>query len=386
MKKILFVDQTGKLGGAELALLEVAKPYREHCLVVLFENGPFRNRLEEQQIPVQVLATQPIQVRKESNFWQNLGSLPQILPAILKVAAISHDYDLIVANTQKALVVGAIASLLSRKPLAYYLHDILSAEHFSPANCRIAVTLANTCARLVIADSKATEAAFVAAGGRAEITETVYYGFEPEQYQNLTAPSLPLRQELEGRDGNRFIVGHFSRLSPWKGQHLLLEALAACPADVMAVFVGDALFGERDYVEQLHAQIARLGLQERVRFLGFRSDVPQLMAACDLVAHTSTAPEPFGRVIVEAMLCGRPVVAAKAGGAIELVEEGKTGWLCPPGDPQALAEVILGCRDRRQQARAIAQEAQRQASLKFNLTNINRQLEQLFCQCVTPNT
>ncbi|MEG4172930.1 glycosyltransferase [Microcoleus sp. S13_D1] len=72
--------------------------------------------------------------------------------------------------------------------------------------------------------------------------------------------------------------------------------------------------------------MAELGLEDRVNFLGFRSDIPQLMAICDLVAHTSTAPEPFGRVIVEAMLCGRPIVAAQSGWAIELIEPGHQ-WL-----------------------------------------------------------
>ena len=85
------------------------------------------------------------------------------------------------------------------------------------------------------------------------------------------------------------------------------------------ILVGDALFGEQDYVKQLHQQIEELQLQNRVKFLGFRNDIPLLMAACDLVAHTSTSPEPFGRVIVEAMLSGTPVVAAASGGAVELV-------------------------------------------------------------------
>jgi glycosyltransferase involved in cell wall biosynthesis len=378
--KVLFLDQTGKLGGAELALLDIAKPYRDRSLVGLFADGPFKNLLEQQQIPVQVLATEPIQVRKESSFAQGLASLGQLAPLIARVVQKAGDYDLIYANTQKALVVGAIASFLSRRPLVYHLHDILSPEHFSQSNRRVAVALANTFASLVIPDSKATQAAFVEAGGRKDITDVVYYGFEPEIYQKHESECSQVRQQL-GLDG-QFIVGHFSRLSPWKGQHVLIEALTHCPEDVTALLVGDALFGEQDYVEQLHQQVAQLGLEKRVRFLGFRSEVPQLMAACDLVAHTSTAPEPFGRVIVEAMLCGRPVVAAQAGGAIELVETGKTGWLVPPGNPQQLAEIINTCRNQPEYAAAIAKQAQIQASQRFNLTATNQQIAQLLDQVV----
>ena len=144
-----------------------------------------------------------------------------------------------------------------------------------------------------------------------------------------------------------------------------------------ALFVGDALFGEQAYVKQLHYRVAELGLKNRVRFMGFRSNIPQLMIDCDLVAHTSIAPEPFGRVIVEAMLCGRPVVAAQAGGALELVSHGKTGWLCLPNDPQRLANIIMTCRNHPQQAQAIAQQAQQEASQRFHLDVTNQQIAQL---------
>jgi len=233
----------------------------------------------------------------------------------------------------------------------------------------------------VIANSQASQTAFIAAGGRADITTVVYNGFKPEIYEYSAAERSQLRQQL-GID-QQFVVGHFSRLSPWKGQHILLEALARCPEHVMAILVGDALFGEQAYVEQLHQQIDRLGLQHRVRFLGFRSDVPQLMAACDLVAHTSTAPEPFGRVIVEAMLCGTPVVAAAAGGAMELVEPGKTGWLVPPGNPEKLATVIHQCNQQPEQAQKLARQAQLQASQKFELSMINQQIAQSLHQVVS---
>lgn len=378
--KILFLDQSGKLGGAELSLTDVAKPYRDSCLVGLFADGPFRHLLEQQHIPVQVLTTEPIQVRKESSIVQSLGSVSSLVPLIARVARLSRDYDLIYVNTQKALVVGALASFLTRRPLVYHLRDILSEDHFSQTNRRIAVTLANARASLVIANSKATKAAFVEAGGRPEIIEVVYNGFDPQKYQSCESDVSQLKQQL-GLEG-KFIVGHFSRLSPWKGQHVLLEALSSCPEDVTAVFVGDALFGEQDYVQHLHDRVAELGLEKRVQFLGFRSDIVQLMSACDLVAHTSTAPEPFGRVIIEAMLCGRPVVAAEAGGAIELVEPGITGFLVPPGEPQPLAEVMISCRSQPDKTAAIVHQAHNQASERFHLQTINQQIAQLLRRVV----
>jgi glycosyltransferase involved in cell wall biosynthesis len=376
--KILFLDQSGKPGGAELCLIDIAKPYRDRALIGLFADGSFRKLLEQNHIPVEVLATQAIQVRKESSLAQGLKSLGQILPLITKVVKIASKYDLIYANTQKALVVGALASLFSRRPLVYHLHDILSVEHFSQTNLRIAINLANRFASLVIANSQASQTAFVQAGGNPDIIKVVYNGFEPKIYQTSKSDIKQLKQQL-GLEG-QFVVGHFSRLAPWKGQHILITALAECPPQVTALLVGDALFGEHDYVQQLHQQIAQMGLENRVKFLGFRSDIPQLMAACELVAHTSTAPEPFGRVIVEAMLCGRPVVAAKAGGAIELVEHGINGFLVTPGKPQELAQVITTCLQEVETTATMANNAQAIASQRFDVTTINQQIAQLLSQ------
>jgi len=379
--KILFLDQSGKLGGAELSLLDVVKPYRDRCLVGIFADGSFHQALQQQRIPVQVLTTQALQVQRGSNLLQIVGSFRHLLPLIAKVVHLSRSYDLLYANTQKALVIGAIASAITQRPLVYHLRDILSSEHFSQTNLRLAIGFANQCASLVIANSQATQQAFIEAGGRAEIIKVVYNGFKPESYQSSIAAVSKLRQQLNL--AGQFVVGHFSRLSPWKGQHVLIEALTHCPENVTALLVGDALFGEQDYVEQLHQQVEQLGLGDRVRFLGFRSDISPLMTLCELVAHTSTAPEPFGRVIVEAMLCGTPVVAAAAGGVVELIEHGKTGWLMPPSDALKLADIIQQCQSQPERAIAISHQAQQSASQRFNLETTNQQIAHLLKQVVS---
>ncbi len=377
--KILFLDQSGNLGGAELNLLDLGKFYRDSCLVGLFADGSFREALEENQIPVRILSSQQLKISKNSNFWQSITKIGQIIPLIKEVMQLSHDYDLIYANTQKAMVVGAIVSLLTRKPLVFHLHDILSPEHFSQVNRQLAVSLANRFASLVIANSYATKEAFMEAGGRKNLVEVVYNGFDLEQYQNLEDRARELRQELN-LEGS-YLVGNFSRLSPWKGQHILLEALTHCPKAI-AILVGDALFGEDEYVEKLHQQVKRLGLAERVIFLGFGSDIPQLMSMCNLVVHTSIAPEPFGRVIVEAMLCHKPVIATAAGGAVELIENGQTGWLTPPKDPLKLAEIINQCQTEPEAVQAIAQAGEISAKHRFNLSSIEQQIERLLSQYV----
>jgi glycosyltransferase involved in cell wall biosynthesis len=376
--KILFLDQSGKPGGAELCLIDIAKPYGQNALVGLFADGSFKQLLQQNNIPVEVLRNEAIAVRKESGFIQGLNSFRQLIPLIIKVIKKARKYDLIYANTQKALVVGAIASFFSRRPLVYHLHDILSTEHFSQINLQVAVNLANRFASLVIANSQASKTAFIKAGGHQDIIEVVYNGFEVKNYHTDESEINNLQQNLKLQ--GKFVIGHFSRLAPWKGQHILIDALAQCPPQVIAILVGDALFGEQNYVQQLHQQVAKLGLENRVKFLGFRSDIPQLMAACDLVAHTSTSPEPFGRVIVEAMLCEKPVIAAKAGGAMELIEHGLNGFLVTPGEPQELAQMIITCLQETEITATIAKNARITASQRFDVATINQQIAQLLSE------
>jgi glycosyltransferase involved in cell wall biosynthesis len=373
--KILFIDQTGQLAGAERVLLDIVKLYGENCLVGLFEDGPFRELLTQQNTPVAVLASKPIQVKRESSLLQGLSSLGKFIPLLLKVIKLSRNYDLIYANTPKAMVIGALASAFSDRPFVYHLHDILTPEHFSATNRRLIVTLANRFATKIIAVSQAAREAFIAAEGKAELVEVIYNGFQADKFQGYESERETIRQELGVAD--KFVIGHFCRLSPWKGQHVLLKALAHCPENTVAIFVGDALFGESEYVQELDEKIAQLGIEDRVKFLGFRCDVPRLMAGCDIIAHTSIAPEPASRVLVETMLAGKPLIASRNGGTVELVEENKMGWLFPPGDDLALAQIINKCQQEPEYTAQVAAAGQKIASDRFKLENTLQQVDRL---------
>lgn len=348
-------------------LLDLAVHFRERSLVVLLEEGPLRARLERAGVRTAVLGVAPAlrRVRRESSLREGWAVLPEVVRLGWRVAKLARGHDLIFANTQKALVVGAAAAALARKPLVWYLHDILSPDHFSRTQRGLVVRLANRCARRVIANSQATAAAFVEAGGRADRVGVVYNGIDLAPFTDRAdGEALEVRQTLGLADVP--LIGVFSRLAPWKGQHVVLEALPYLP-EVHALVVGDALFGEAQYAAGLRQQAHRLGVQGRVHFLGFRHDVAALMRACDVVVHSSVLPEPFGRVVVEAMLAGRPVVASAAGGVREIVEDRVTGLLVPPGDALALAAAVRELLTRPEWARAIARAGRLRATERFSL-------------------
>jgi glycosyltransferase involved in cell wall biosynthesis len=134
------------------------------------------------------------------------------------------------------------------------------------------------------------------------------------------------------------------RLSRWKGQLVLVEAMAELVAErgaqrVLALIVGDDQ-GRSDYRREVEQAIERRGLAGAVRLVGHCKDMPAAYMLADVVVSASTDPEAFGRVAVEAQAMGRPVIATAIGGARETVKPGVTGWLVAPGDAPALARAI----------------------------------------------
>ena len=148
------------------------------------------------------------------------------------------------------------------------------------------------------------------------------------------------------------------RLTSWKGQSVLINALGRLARrDVCAVLVG-ADQGRRRYADSLMRQAATLGLAERVRLVGQCDDMPAALKLADVVVHASTQAEAFGRVVIEAQAMARPVVAADLGGPVETVRHGVTGWRVQPGDPAALAAAIDSVLGMSEQERlAIGQQA-----------------------------
>ena len=131
-----------------------------------------------------------------------------------------------------------------------------------------------------------------------------------------------------------------ARLTRWKGQAVLIEALARMRTeDVCAVLVG-ADQGRHHYARELARLSAKLGLAERVRMVGHCDDMPAAMRLSDVVVNASIEPEAFGRVVIEAQSMARLVIATDHGGAVETMEHGVTGWRVPPGDPDALAAAL----------------------------------------------
>jgi glycosyltransferase involved in cell wall biosynthesis len=363
------------LSGAELLLSDLAASYGHSCKVVLFADGPFRERLEKAGVEVEVLPAPPAvkDIRRQAGGLRELRAAPGVLHLSRRLARVARSYDVLYANSQKALVVGALAGKLAGKPVMWHLHDMLTTDHFSPKHQWLAVTIANRMVARVIANSEATALEFAKSGGEPKLVHVVYNGIDAGPMESVDPEEVAELKEKLGLAGIP-VVGTFSRLAPWKGQHVLIEALTRLPG-FHALIVGEALFGEYAYARSLDDQSRALGVANRVHRLGFREDIPRLMKLTDVVAHTSIAAEPFGRVIVEGMLARKPVLASRAGGVMEIVEDGMNGVLVPPEDSNALAAALANLVANPSKGRALAEAGYETALERFSLRTMTESIE-----------
>ena len=201
--------------------------------------------------------------------------------------------------------------------------------------------------------SRAVEEAAVRQGVLSEMGVVVYNGVEASEFEGL--PSAQIMKEKLGLPTEGILVGMVGRLVRWKGPHIFLRGLALALRDVPdlhGVVVGAPDKGAEWMWDELRGEVTRLGIEKRVLFAGYQPDVRPWLGAMDVLAHASLEPEPFGRVIIEGMAVGKPVVATNLGAVPEIVEDGRTGLMVEPGSAEALAGAIVqlskdaGLRDR----------------------------------------
>jgi glycosyltransferase involved in cell wall biosynthesis len=176
------------------------------------------------------------------------------------------------------------------------------------------------------------------------------------------------------------LIGTFGR---WKGHQTFLDAIARLgdmPA-LRAYVIGDALYqtsGSQYTLEELRAQSEANGLTGRVGFTGFVDSVDEAIRALDIVVHASTAPEPFGLVIVEAMACARAVIASDAGGAREIFTREVDALGHPPGDSEALAACIAQLARNETLRAQLGAAARQTAERRFNRRRLASELAPIY--------
>lgn len=364
--RIVCVHQGYELYGSDRCFVESIAALRDgwplaDIEVVLPRDGPI-------VAPLKGVATrivfEPLLILRRRAFAKLLASLLlRLFPALWRAARRMWAADIILVNTVVVLDYLLLARFFSRKTVVH-VHEIPDGAKLHVFRWLLRWTNAE-----IIFNSRATRAAYALSPDRAH--HTVYNGI-----------AAPARLPRENYDGSRplrlLMLGRINRI---KGQDLLIEALAMSPRDILrrleVRIVGGSFENDVAREQSLRAAARAAGLNPTIRFEPFTSDPEPLYLWADVVAVPSRLPESLGRVAIEAMAHGLPVLAAQIGGLVEIVENAVTGWLVPPNNAHALARAIAYMVTAPEEWRGYGAASRARYEAHFSAQAVRRQLQSI---------
>ncbi len=345
--KVLFVHSSDELYGSDVSLLELVRrlPGRgvEPTVVLptdLPYKGDLRRALAENGVPylrldLGVLRRRYMNPYGAVSFGYRLVKSTVALKRLIK----EREFDIVHTNTG-AVWGGSLAARWAGVPHVWHVREIVESPE---ALSHFMAWQVGTFSDRIVAISTAVARHLTDLNPRGANKISVIPNAVDTERFSPSVDGSALRLEW-GIPPDEMLVGVAGRVHPWKGQDVLIEAMPLVLKRIRGVrfvIVGDVTPDRTALRESLMLRAEELGVADRLVWAGYRSDVPQVMAALDVLVVPSTSPEPFGRTILEAMASGTPVIATAHGGPLDIIEEGKTGLLVPPGDPAALAVAII---------------------------------------------
>jgi glycosyltransferase involved in cell wall biosynthesis len=290
-------------------------------------------------------------------------------------------------HSSKAGILGRAAARIARVPrVVHTVHGWSFNDTQPPLARRLYRALERTAARgtdRIVCVSEADRLEGIESGiGRPEAYRLVRSGIDPEEFAARPGAREQVRESL-GIGPGAVLVGTVACLKPQKAPLDFVEAAAAAlRADPRLRFV---VAGDGELRGAVEARARDLGLGERFRLLGWRRDVPALLSALDLFVLTSLF-EGLPRAVLQAMVAGVPVVATAVGGTPEVVRDGETGLLVPPGDPAAAAAAIVRLAGDPEGARRLAAAASMRIGEEFEIRGMVRTLDELYSELLGVGT
>jgi len=291
--------------------------------------------------------------------------------------------DIVHTHTSKAGFSGRIAARLARVPVVVHtFHGHAFSGYFSPPVTRALLALERTLSRVTdsvvtVSDTLKQQLVTLRVAPREKI-EVIELGLDLDPFLSVSSRSGMLRREIGAAEET--LVGIVGRLVPIKDHRTFLEAAALISRrrpDVRFVIVGD---GELRATLETHAR--ELDLAKRVHFVGWKAELAPVYADLDVVV-LSSRNEGTPVSLIEAAAAGRPVVATRVGGVPDVIEDGVSGRLVPPGDPASLARAIEELLDAPQQARLFAAEGRERVRRRFTRDRLVADVERLYVRLLS---
>jgi glycosyltransferase involved in cell wall biosynthesis len=292
--------------------------------------------------------------------------------------------DVVHTHNPKAGVVGSIAAGLARIPLViHHIHGLTFNDALPPRRAWLFRTMERIAAPFRDVQISVNEAdrwrAIEAGLGGPDRIVTVLNGIDVDQFINVTP--APLRTELSLPD-DAILIGWTGRLAVQKGLEYLIRAIPGLIVAEPRAHV--LLVGSGELEDHLRALVTELGVEDHCHFLGFRQDVPALLAAFDLYAQPSLW-EGLSISLLEAMAAGKAIVATDIIGNRELIEDGVSGLLVPPTDVEALATALLKLRRDPTQSQRLGRQARQRVEQHFSRDRMVKETVDLYRHWLSRN-
>ena len=364
-ERILYIHGVGSIGGAErdlVALLSRLDRRSWHSVIACPGIGPLRDAVFMQDLPTYPINLPPW--RKVSSFLSRYAAMRRLRKLLSEVRpALVHVNDLWwVPHT-----VRAVAGLPYRLPIIAHVRQEIQPRKVS----QYALDQVD----FVVAVSRQVEQEVLVGGVSPHRVRTYYSGVDC-----LSMVDSPGSHDIRARHGiprEALLLGTVANLLPLKGYEVMLDALPAILAVVPTVHYFIVGGGGVEYCARLKAIAAERGIAERVHFSGFQESVGSYLSALDLYVHPSLR-EAFGLAVVEAMVMGKAVVGTTTGGLPEVVAQGETGLLVPPGDAESLAAAVVSLLVDKGLRTQMGRNGKVRAQKQFSLAVFVRQMEQLY--------
>lgn len=333
--KILMLHGSSDLYGASKILLVTVQTLVNNgnqVTVILTESGPLAHLLTEAGASVLFIRLGILR-RKYKSVAGLMNRIAVLRKAYLSICTLirQQQFDVVYSNTT-AVLAGAFAAKRTRTRHIWHIHEIIESPRWL---YRFLGQTLNYYSDTVIAVSGAVAKSWSKYVHKEKII-CVYNGIDYSPFLEATGN---FRAEIKAAESD-VIIGMIGRVHPWKGQGYFLDIAAALKPkfeNLHFVMAGDAFPGNEYLYTELAAKVGSYGLQKDVTDLGFRNDIPALLQGFDILILPSVLPDPFPTVILEAMASGKPVAATAHGGALEMIEDGISGFLIPVDDAAAAA-------------------------------------------------
>ena len=338
MQNILFIHQSAELYGSDKTLLYLVANLDKNKffpIVILPNEGPLKIELEKENVKV-IIAPVLKLYRKMFTPGNLLKFINDYFKGIKTIKSIRKEYkiDFIYSNTL-AVLLGFFFCFFHKAKHIWHVHEIIESPKFFTKFFRY--FLNNPTNSVLIYNSFATCKFWNCKGNNQVVWNGIAAFPEIEEEEKDV-----IRKTILTSD-NEIIFALVGRISRWKGQMLLLEAfnkLIKTHQNIRLVYIGSTPPNQEHFLDTLKEKIKNDGLIQKVNIIPFQDNIHQFWQSIDVAVVSSTEPEPFGMVAIEAMMAKKPVIAANHGGLTEIVVDNETGFLVEPNNKDALKDAL----------------------------------------------